>query len=878
MESGLDCVAVTDHNSGGWIDVLKAKNNELRGRDAKPGWYRELTIFPGIEITVADSTNRVHLLAIFDPSCDGQKVTGVLGSCGITDGHGDSQHTSTTTGFVETVQKITDAKGVAIPAHIDRSKGLLEGVAALTPELEKSLKAVPAAEFCDLHKFDNAEPALKKAIDRLAKLAGSDAHKPDGIGRHFSWLKMSRPSIEGLRLALLDHAFCVKNQSENPNRSPDIFLSKLTIRAMRHCGRISGRPFVVQLHPHFNSVIGGRGTGKSTLLESIRIASRRDRNLATEAPRVKNELDKFMKLSANNGVMRNDTEILLELHRRGGNYQLHWRFDGQGAVLEERVDNVWQEVDTGDLEERFPVAIFSQKQINELASNPRGLLDVIDRSARVNRAEWKSRWESTKSQFLQLRERRRELFRQLAGEQQFRTKLGDVENDLKQYEEQGHGKVLKQYQRRSQQRSGLPDSQIFDDISSRIRELSSNVGLSDFPIHLFDEQDEITTGIRTIHEQARYELKRVSENLEKLADRVDELKIQREKDISLSMWHREVQKSIAAYNGLVQEYEERESQLSISLYGEWVQQRGQLQRKLKNLDFIRKEVEHTEKQLGESLVKLQALRLELLEKRRNFLNEVIGDNSFVRMELIKYGDVSTLEDEYRSLLNLEDGRFVSSVFDQENKRGLLLDFSEWENSKKSEADLPKMISYIKTETFDIARGVSSGNHGAFGNRLRKLLEEKPANFDQLDAWWPEDMLRVRYSKGPLSGKFDDLEKGSAGQKAAAILAFLLSHGTEPLIIDQPEDDLDNALIYDLIVSQIHKNKIRRQLIIATHNPNIVVNGDSELVHILKYENGQVQIDQQGGLEESHIRESICTIMEGGRQAFERRYRRIAAKA
>ena len=136
------------------------------------------------------------------------------------------------------------------------------------------------------------------------------------------------------------------------------------------------------------------------------------------------------------------------------------------------------------------------------------------------------------------------------------------------------------------------------------------------------------------------------------------------------------------------------------------------------------------------------------------------------------------------------------------------------------------------------------------------------------------MLRVKYSKDPSSGKFDDLEKGSAGQKAAAILAFLLSHGKEPLIIDQPEDDLDNALIYDLIVKQIHENKNRRQLVIVTHNPNIVVNGDSELVHVLKYEGGQVQIDQQGGLEESSIRESICTIMEGGEDAFDKRYARI----
>jgi hypothetical protein len=875
MESDLDCVVVTDHNSGGWIDVLKAKNMELRDRDTKPGWYKELTIFPGVEITVANSSSRVHLLAVFDPSCDSQKVTGFLGSCGITAGYGDDQNTSTTTGFVETVRKITEAKGVAISAHIDGSKGLLEDITALTPELEKSLKALSAAEFCDLHKFDNAEPTLKKAVDRLAKVAGSDAHKPDDIGRHFSWLKMSRPSIEGLRLALLDHEFCVKHQSKNPNRLPDIFLSKLTIEAMRHCGRISGQPFVTQLHPHFNSVIGGRGTGKSTILESIRIVSRRDQNLATEAPRVKDELDKFMKLSQNKGVMLNDTEILLEFHRRGKNYKLRWRFDGLGAVLEEETNSGWQEMEAGDIKGRFPISIFSQKQINELASNPRGLLEVVDRSPEVDRAEWKSRWESAKSHFLQLKERRRELLRQLAGEHQIRAKLGDVENDLKQYEEKGHGEVLKQYQKRSQQKNGLPEDQVFDDLSSGIRELASNAGLSDFPAHLFDAQDETAGEVRAIHEQTAQELTKVSKTLEKLADSVDALKAQRAKNISSSKWYHAVQASIAAYHGLVKEYEEKKSQLSISLYGEWVQQRNQLQQQLKKLDSVRKETESTEKQIDESLAKLQELRAELIEKRRSFLDKVIGASAFVRMELVQYGDISRLEDEFRSLLNLEDGKFVSSVCDRDNRQGILWAFSKWEDAKTPESDLPQLISEIKSKTLYIAKGQVSGNHGAFDNRLKKLLETQPAVFDQLDVWWPEDMLRVKYSKDPSSGKFEDLEKGSAGQKAAAILAFLLSHGNEPLIIDQPEDDLDNALIYDLIVKQIHENKNRRQLIIVTHNPNIVVNGDSELVHVLKFENGQVQIDQQGGLEESSIRESICTIMEGGRQAFVKRYNRIA---
>ena len=135
-------------------------------------------------------------------------------------------------------------------------------------------------------------------------------------------------------------------------------------------------------------------------------------------------------------------------------------------------------------------------------------------------------------------------------------------------------------------------------------------------------------------------------------------------------------------------------------------------------------------------------------------------------------------------------------------------------------------------------------------------------------------MRVKYARSDSSKDFVDLKQGSAGQKAAAILAFLLSNGDEPIIIDQPEDDLDNALIYDLIVKQLHESKNRRQVIVATHNPNIVVNGDSELVHSFHFKNGQVQIAHSGGLDDKDIREDICTIMEGGREAFTRRYKRM----
>ena len=135
-------------------------------------------------------------------------------------------------------------------------------------------------------------------------------------------------------------------------------------------------------------------------------------------------------------------------------------------------------------------------------------------------------------------------------------------------------------------------------------------------------------------------------------------------------------------------------------------------------------------------------------------------------------------------------------------------------------------------------------------------------------------MRVEYSRRGDGRDFFPIVQASAGQRSAAMLAFLLAHGEEPLVLDQPEDDLDNHLIYDLVVRQIQENKCRRQIIVVTHNPNIVVNGDAEMLHALDFRAGQCSVVKSGSLQERDMRDEVCRVMEGGREAFERRYRRL----
>ena len=153
-----------------------------------------------------------------------------------------------------------------------------------------------------------------------------------------------------------------------------------------------------------------------------------------------------------------------------------------------------------------------------------------------------------------------------------------------------------------------------------------------------------------------------------------------------------------------------------------------------------------------------------------------------------------------------------------------------------------------------------------------LAKVPPERIDRLALYTPGDAVHVRFRDRGKSWR--PLAQGSPGQQTAALLAFVLGHGSEPIILDQPEDDLDTTLIYDLLVKQLRMTKRHRQVIVVTHNPNIVVHGDAEYVLSLEAGNGRSRILCEGGLQEQNVRNEICRVMEGGRDAFERRYRRI----
>lgn len=122
----------------------------------------------------------------------------------------------------------------------------------------------------------------------------------------------------------------------------------------------------------------------------------------------------------------------------------------------------------------------------------------------------------------------------------------------------------------------------------------------------------------------------------------------------------------------------------------------------------------------------------------------------------------------------------------------------------------------------------------------------------------------------VGSEYRDTTQVSTGQRCTAVLPVLLHHTDRPVVIDQPEDHLDTAFIVNTLVRAIRQRPVESQLIVSTHNPNVPVLGEAAQVTVLGSDGKRGFESHSGELEDPQVVRSITTIMEGGRQAFERR--------
>lgn len=870
MRQGIDCVAVTDHNSGAWIDPLKQALKELASESHED--YRPLYLFPGVELTVQGN---IHILAIFGEDKTTSDIDSLLGAVRYRGTKGKSDGCSECSA-VEVIDEIARSGGLAIPAHVDQASGLFTVCTGNTLEQVLDNKCVFAMEVTDLAK---AKPQLYIGKNlNWAEILGTDSHHPSGTGNqrypgsHFTWVKMSEPSYDGLRLALVDGALSLKrsdNFTGDPNIHGQLAIESIVVDDAKYLGR--GQSLTCQLNPWLNTIIGGRGTGKSTSLEFLRIALKRKGEIPKSLEKEFTKYSQTSKDRQDEGLLKDSTKITVGFRKDGGRFRITWsNTDDIYSIEEETAPGVWC-ASEGDIAQRFPVRIYSQKQIFELAKHPQALLQVVDDAPEVNHRDWQLKWDELVSKYLSLRAQEREVQAGLQEESVTKGQLEDVKRKLDVFEKAGHADVLKAYQLRQNQSKAM-DSWVttWEDSAEQVRDISGSLLPAELDLQYFDignaDDKELFDTIKDI----RATFEKLQTEMNSIAQRIDDVKNswnQTRSDLRIS---KRITAASHEYNALLGQLSAADAG-DPSAYGVLVKQRQDFEDKLKGFDKKRETLAQHQKSAEEYLVKLHEHRALITKLREDFLKDTLVGNSYVQINVIPFGNKITVEEEFRNLIGRSGGGFDRDIGVVDGDEGLLAYLTQ-DQSNTMDDKIEKIKSSLLAIHENDTMAVESCKDRRFVSLIQGLT---PEQIDRIQCWFPGDSLDIRYSL-KNGESFKPVEQGSPGQKTAALLAFILSYGNEPLILDQPEDDLDNHLIYDLIVTQLREIKQKRQVLVVTHNANIVVNGDAENVIALDIRSGQTRIVAQGGLQEPSIRDEICRVMEGGKEAFTQRYKRINA--
>lgn len=870
MRQGIDCVAVTDHNSGAWIDPLKHALKELASESHED--YRPLYLFPGVELTVQGN---IHILAIFGEDKTTSDIDSLLGAVRYRATKGKSDGCSECSA-VEVIDEIARSGGLAIPAHVDQASGLFTVCTGNTLEQVLDNKCVFAMEVTDLAK-PKPQLYISKNLN-WAEVIGTDSHHPSGTGNqrypgsHFTWVKMSEPSYDGLRLALIDGVLSLKrsdNFTGDPNIHGQLAIESIVVDDAKYLGR--GQSLSCQLNPWLNTIIGGRGTGKSTSLEFLRIALKRKGEIPKSLEKEFTKYSQTSKDRQDEGLLKDSTKITVGFRKDGGRFRITWsNTDDIYDIEEETAPGVWC-ASEGDIAQRFPVRIYSQKQIFELAKHPQALLQVVDDAPVVNHRDWQLKLDELVSKYLSLRAQEREVQAGLQEESVTKGQLEDVKRKLDVFEKAGHADVLKAYQLRQNQSKAM-DSWVttWEGSAEQVRDISRSLLPAELDLQYFDigntddkELFDTVKGIRATFEKLQIDMNSI-------AQRIDDVKNswnQARSDLGIS---KRITAASQEYTGLLGQLSAADAG-DPSAYGVLVKQRQDFEDKLKGFDKKRETLTQHQKSAEEYLVKLHEHRALITKLREDFLKDTLVGNSYVQISVIPFGNKLMVEEEFRNLIGRSSGGFDRDIGVVDGDEGLLAYLTQ-DQSKTMDDKIEKLKSSLLAIHENATIAVDSCKDRRFVSHIQGLT---PEQIDRIQCWFPGDSLDIRYSL-KNGESFKPVEQGSPGQKTAALLAFILSYGNEPLVLDQPEDDLDNHLIYDLIVTQLREIKQKRQVLVVTHNANIVVNGDAENVIALDIRSGQTRIVTQGGLQEPSIRDEICRVMEGGREAFTQRYKRINA--
>ena len=677
----------------------------------------------------------------------------------------------------------------------------------------------------------------------LARVLNSDAHSLDALGknaehaRRVTRYKMDAPSFEALRVALDDADARVRIEDLIPQTVPMI----LGVRC--EGGFLDGQ--AIHFSSNLNCIIGGRGTGKSTIFESIRL-------LAGDTE----ERSKIV-----------DSEVWPD------ELQLFWRdAAGQQHSLSRLKDADIQNDDDPEFgPHSFEIDCFGQGEAAKISlkaqTDPLALLHYLDRFIDLEEAH--AREFAARERLLALQTEIEKAEKQISLIPQFERQLSTTKRQLAALQKPEVRELIEL------QRKLATERELRGQIVNRLQIAKNSSGhpalkKSVAEIHALAKPAHLAVGksefqaildgaavLGTTIGRAESEIIGGLTAFEKLVS------------IQIASWRAkeaEAQKQIDAKR---RELEALKVSFDMSYITKLAADEASQQQSVENLKLWKPHLIALRKDRVTSLTERWAARDRIAALREAYarmatktLREALSD---IQVSL-KYAHNAYSPDAASLIIQAMDWRT-----NQQPRANALVE----------KLTVPALLDAVHRNDVAPILAIKTPEGIAIFKRDEAVLILERLGVPEckcaLERVALHDLPRLQLTRGVPDGKGGtrylqrDFAKLSLGQQQSVLLALMLSSDSVgPLIIDQPEDNLDGEFIYATLVPVLRHAKERRQVIIVTHNPNVAVLGDAEQIIVMKALSDRGEIVARGSIDQPETRTAACSILEGAQEAFLRR--------
>jgi len=819
-EKGIAVGVITNHNK-----FDREEFNSLSKKARK----EEILLLPGVELSVNDGANGVHVLILFSHHWlenGNDYINSAINTMfpGKSTTEYEQENGRSDKNILQVVEEL-DKVGrdyCLIFAHVEQRSGLWEEMKGgkLSDFATKRYASVRQRTlgFQKVRTHDEREKVRGWLGGWYpAEVEGSDAKKIEEIGtkQGESWLKLGDFTFEAVKYALADssHRLC----SQKPDSSQRSWVKSISFE-----GGVLDRK-KVRFSPELNTLIGIRGSGKSSLLEAVRYA--------LEIPFTEKTVDKKYKENLVAHTLGSGGKVVVEAEDKHGQiYEIARRLNDLPEVF---VDGQLQPgVAIRETVIHKPI-YFGQK---DLSSTGDGFeKDLVEKLMGERLQETREKIHTQKQKITDLVRRLSQLGDIAAKVRETREKKQDAEFRLKVFKENGIDKKLQQQtdfdvdQRRIEKvmsdagsfHVGLTEllDQFDDELKNHL--LYKSKQNSDFFVEFYKCYQEVLSSVESIRRQGA--------SIEKSLQKLEVKRVEFAQMIKMQL----------------DNFAEARRQLEVEL---------KKQGKMLNLE----EFPELQSRIEKSVQLLEAYGKET-EKSAEIKHELSSALSVLNN--LWHQEYQLICDALHRINDSQDSLQISSEF-KGGKDVFLEQFkSIFKGSRIRESSFQNLVKgysdFIQIHNdWDNAKSKIGGATEAF----EQYFED---NLGQLLTWQVPNEFVIEYQ-----GKA--LKNHSIGQRASALILFVLSQNdNDVVIVDQPEDDLDNQTIYNDVIKLVREIKPQVQFIFATHNANFPVLGDAEQIHACSYSDDHVML-QSGSIDCPDIQQEIVDIMEGGEIAFNKR--------